>query len=44
MRLKNSLRVTGLDSKHPMTLLVMVDDPGFSTPRITMHMCLHIQE
>jgi hypothetical protein len=40
MRLKNSLRVAALLSKQPITELVMVDEPGFSTPRITMHMCL----
>lgn len=40
MREKNSERVAALDLKQPVTELVMVTDPGFSTPRITMHMCL----
>lgn len=40
MREKNSERVAALDLKQPVTELVMVQDPGFSTPRITMHMCL----
>lgn len=42
MREKNSERVAALDLKQPVTELVMVHDPGFSTPRITMHMCLRV--
>ena len=44
MREKNSFRVAALVSKHPVTELVMVLDPGFSTPRITMHICLSPQD
>jgi len=42
MRLKNSFLVTGDVSKHPVTELVIVLEPGFSTPLITMHICLSI--
>jgi hypothetical protein len=37
---KNSLRVAALLLKAPVTEEVMVAEPGFSTPRMTMHICL----
>jgi len=39
---KNSLRVAALLLKAPVTEEVMVTEPGFSTPRMTMHMCLWV--
>lgn len=39
-RLKNSALVCLSVLKLPSKLLVIVLDPAFSTPRITIHMCL----